>query len=159
MKKGNLKSQYVDKKKEDFDATFAKFSQQLPEEYVEQFKRTENIVNLKQAKIRTAQRQGKIEIVKKFSGNKKEEIKNVGKLLEDDGIIEIKTTPKEIAQQVAKYRNERKLTQEQLAKKISESVHNLNELENCSGVYRPNLVSKIEKALGVKIDRHWKHKK
>jgi len=46
-----------------------------------------------------------------------------------------------------------------LAKKISEPLQDLNDLENCVGAYKPNLVTKIEKALGVKIDRPWKKNK
>ena len=159
MKKGNQKNTGTDNKQDAFDAVFAKFSQQLPKDYVQQFKRPESNVGVKQVKMRAAQRQGKTEVVHKSSGNKHGEVMNVGKLLEDDGIIEIKTTPKEIAQQVAMFRNEHKLTQDQLAKKISEPLQDLNDLENCNGVYKPNLVSKIEKSLGVKIDRPWKNKK
>ena len=160
MKKQNLKEKekIANKKKEEFNSAFDKFSQLSPKEYIQQFKKPESSVNLKQVKMRNAQRQGKVDIVQKTSGNKQNEIKNIGKLLEDEGIIEIKTTPKEIAEQVAKIRNERKLTQEQLAKKISEPIHDLNELEKCTGIYRPNLISKIEKIFGVKIDRPWKHK-
>jgi ribosome-binding protein aMBF1 (putative translation factor) len=159
MKKGNQKSTGgVDNKAKEFDDVFAKFAQQLPKEYVQQFKRPESTAGQKQVKLRTAQRQGKVEVVQKSTGNKKGEIANIGKLLEDDGIIEIKTTPKEIAQQVAKFRNEHKLTQDQLAKKISEPLQDLNDLENCTGPYKPNLVSKIEKFLNVKIDRPWKNK-
>jgi ribosome-binding protein aMBF1 (putative translation factor) len=160
MKKGNQNQKTtVDNKQKEFDDVFAKFAQQLPKEYVQQFKRPESSVGAKQVKLRTAQRQGKIEVVQKTTGNKRGEITNVGKLLEDDGIIEIKTTPKEIAQQVAKARNEHKLTQDQLAKKISEPVQDINDLENCVGPYLPNLVSKIENFLNIKIDRPWKNKK
>jgi putative transcription factor len=160
MKKGNdNKNTGTNKKQDEFDSVFAKFANQLPKEYTQQFKRPESTAGAKQVKMRTAQRQGKVEVVQKAATNKKNEIANIGKLLEDDGIIEIKTTPKEIAQQVAKYRQEHKLTQDQLAKKISEPLQDLNDLENCVGAYKPNLVSKIEKALGVKIDRPWKNKK
>lgn len=161
MKKGgnqNQKGQGTNKKQDEFDAVFAKFSSQLSTDYCKQFKRPESTVGAKQVKMRTAQRQGKIEVVQKSTGNKKGEIANVGKLLEDDGIIEIKTTPKEIAQQVAKARNDKNLTRDQLAKKISEPLQDLNDLENCTGDYKPNLVSKIEKHLGIKIDRPWKKK-
>merc|ERR1712151_40190 len=126
-----------------------KFANQLPTDYKKQFQRPESTVGAKQVKMRTAQRQGKVEVVQKTTGNKKGEIANVGKLLDDEGIIEIKTTPKEIAQQVARARNEHKLTQDQLAKKIGEPYQDVNDLENCSGAYKPNLVSKIERALNV----------
>ena len=160
MKKGpTQKGQPSDNKQKAFDDVFAKYSQQLTPDYTKQFQRPASTAGAKTVKMRTAQRQGKVEVVHKSSGNKHGEITNIGKLLEDDGIIEIKTTPKEIAQQVAMYRNEHKLTQVQLAKKVAEPLQDLNDLENCNGVYKPNLVSKIEKSLGVKIDRPWKNKK
>lgn len=162
MKKGgnnNQKNTGTSKKQDEFDAVFAKFANQLPKEYTQQFKRPESTAGAKQVKMRTAQRQGKVEVVSKSSTNKKGEIANIGKLLEDDGVIEIKTTPKEIAQQVARARQEHKLTQDQLAKKISEPLQDINDLENCEGAYKPNLVSKIEKSLGIKIDRPWKKNK
>jgi len=156
MQKGNPKQGGTSKKQAEFDSVFEKFAKQLPKEYTQQFKKTENKVATEKVKMREAQRTGKIEHVVKTAGNKHGEAVNVAKLLEDDGIIEIRETPKEIAQQVARFRAEKNLTRDQLAKKISEPVSDLNDLENCVGAYKPNLVSKIEKALGVKIDRPWK---
>ncbi len=156
MQKGNNQKNSVNKKQAEFDAVFAKFANQLPKEYVSQFKRPETKIGTKEVKMREAQRTGKIEHVQKAAGNKHGEAVNIPKLLEDDGILEIKETPKEIAQQVARFRAEKKLTQEQLAKKISEPLQDVNDLENCVGVYKPGLVLKIEKALGVKIERPWK---
>jgi len=156
MQKSNPKQAGINKKQAEFDAVFEKYSKQLPKEYVDQFKKTENKVVMEKAKKRDAQRTGKIEHVVKTSGNKHVEAVNIPKLLDDEGVLEIKETPKEIAQQVARLRAEKKLTREQLAKKISEPVSDLHDLENGVGVYKPNLVLKIEKALGIKIDRPWK---
>lgn len=155
--KGNPKQTAgVSKKQAEFDSVFEKFAKQLPKDYVAQFKKTDNKIGTKEVKIREAQRTGNIAHVQKAVGNKHGEAVNIPKLLEDDGIIEIKETPKEIAQQVARLRAEKKLTQDQLAKKIGEPFQDVNDLENCVGVYKPNLVLKIEKALNVKIDRPWK---
>ena len=156
MQKGNVKQGTANKKQAEFDAIFEQYSKQLPKEYTQQFKKTEDKSAVEKVKKREAQRTGKIEHVVKTGGNKHGDVLNIPKLLEDDGILEIKETPREIAQQVARFRAEKNLTRDQLAKKISEAVSDLNDLENCVGVYKPNLVLKIEKALGVKIDRPWK---
>ena len=102
-----------------------------------------------------AQRAGiKYDVVQKTNTNKKSQVSNVGKLLNED--IEIKEVPKEIATQVAQARNEHKLTQDQLAKKIQENVSVVKDLENATGVYNPKVVEKIERALNVKFERSWK---
>lgn len=152
----NPKQAGADKKQAEFDSIFEKYAKELPKEYLQQFKKTENKSAAEKVKKREAQRKGKLEHVVKTAGNKHGEAINIPKLLEDEGVLEIKETPKEIAQQISVARAEKKLTREQLAKKISEPVSDLNDLENCVGVYKPNLVLKIEKALGIKIDRPWK---
>ena len=108
-----------------------------------------------QQKISKAQRDGvKYDVVQKNTTNKKSQISNVGKLLNED--IEIKEVPKEIAVQVQKARNEHKLTQDQLAKKVQENVSVIRDLENATGVYNPKVVEKIERSLNVKFERSWK---
>ena len=108
-----------------------------------------------QQKVNVANRSGvKYDVVQKEKTNKKSQVNNVGKLLNED--IEIKEVPKEIAVQVQKARNEKKLTQEQLAKKIQENVGEIRDLENANGVYKPKIVEKIERALGVQFERSWK---
>lgn len=156
MQKGNQKKAGPNIKQAEFDSIFEKYAKELPKEYLQQFKKTENKSVVEKVKKREAQRTGKIEHVVKAAGNKHTEAINIPKLLDDEKVLEVKETPKEIAQQVARIRTEKKLNREQLAKKISEPLSDLNDLENCVGVYKPNLVLKIEKALGVKIDRPWK---
>ena len=108
-----------------------------------------------QQKVSQAQRKGiKYEVVQKTNTNKKSQVSNVGKLLNED--IDIKEVPKEIAKQIQQARNEHKLTQDQLAKKIQENVSVLKDLENGVGVYNPKIVEKIEKTLNVKFERSWK---
>ena len=70
--------------------------------------------------------------------------------------IDIKEVSKEIVKQIQQARNEHKLTQDQLAKKIQENVNVLKDLENGVGVYNPKIVEKIEKTLNVKFERSWK---
>ena len=155
QKKGD---QSGNKKQNDFDAAFEKFSKQLPKDYTDQFKKNENKGPSKEAKVKEAMRTGgKIEVVAKSSGNKAHPLTlNVGKILDDEHIIEIKEVPREIANQVAKIRLEKKLTQEQLATKICERSSVVKDLEAAQGKYDPKVVEKIEKAFGVKFDRSWK---
>ena len=155
QKKGDPKAS---KKQNDFDAAFEKYSKQLPKEYSEQFKKNENTGPSKQAKVKEAMRTGgKIEIVAKSAGNKAHPMTlNVGKILDDEHVIEIKEVPKEIASQVAKIRLEKKLTQEQLATKIFEKSSVVKDIEAAQGKYDPKVIEKIEKAFGVKFDRSWK---
>ena len=108
-----------------------------------------------QQKVSHAQRNGlKYEVVQKGTTNKKNEVTNVGKLLNEE--VDIKEVPKEIAKQVQQARNEHKLTQEQLAKKVQENVSAIRDLENATGVYNPKIVEKIERTLNVKFERSWK---
>ena len=90
------------------------------------------------------------------TSNRKSDVQNVGKMLNED--FEIKTVPREIALQCQQFRNEKKLTQDPLAKKICENVIEIKNLENCEGAYNPKVVSKIERTLGVKFDRSWRKK-
>jgi putative transcription factor len=155
QKKGDSKQ---NKKQNDFDSAFEKFAKQLPKEYTDQFKKNENKGPSKEAKVKEAMRTGgKIEVVAKSSGNKAHpQNLNIPKILEDEHPIEIKEVPREIATQVSKVRLERKLTQDQLATKISEKVSVIKDLEAAQGKYDPKVVEKIEKILGVKFDRPWK---
>ena len=108
-----------------------------------------------QQKVSKAQRDGvKYDVVQKATTNKKSQVQNVGKLLNED--VEIKEVPKEIAAQIQKARNEHKLTQDQLAKKVQENVSVIKDLENGIGQYNPKVVEKIERTLNVKFERSWK---
>jgi len=155
---GKNAQQGVSKKQSEFDAAFAKFASKLPKEYTDQFKKTEFKGPSKETKIKEAVRLGKkVEVVNKGTGNKAHpQNLNVAKILEDEHPLEIKTYPKEIASQVARFRAEKKLTQDQLATKIMEKPAVIKDLESADGVYDPKVIEKIEKALAVKIDRPWK---
>ena len=133
---------------------FEKYAAMLPQSYKDQFKKEVKNPTQKQ-KVNEAIRQGrKTETVQKGQGNKNDYVQNVGKLLNED--IEIKEVPREIAVQVSRARNEKKLTQEQLANKVQENVAAIKDLENAEGPYNPKLVEKIEKTLQVKFERSWK---
>ena len=108
-----------------------------------------------QQKVNLAQRAGvKYDVVQKSTTNKKSQVSNVGKLLDEEA--DFKTVPKEIATQVQQARTEKKMTQEELAKKVQENVRVIKDLESATGVYDPKIVVKIEKELNVKFERSWK---
>jgi putative transcription factor len=143
-----------EKEQKMLDKKFEKYAAMLPQSYKDQFKREVKKPTQKQ-KVNEAIRQGrKTETVQKGQGNKNDYVQNVGKLLNED--IEIKEVPREIAIQVARARNEKKLTQEQLANKVQENLAAIKDLENAEGAYNPKLVEKIEKILQVKFERSWK---
>ncbi len=140
----------------EYEKKFAKAAQKLHGNKVNQESKKPTVKGpTAQQKISKAQRDGvKYDVVQKNTTNKKSQISNVGKLLNED--IEIKEVPKEIAVQVQKARNEHKLTQDQLAKKVQENISVIRDLENATGVYNPKVVEKIERALNVKFERSWK---
>lgn len=143
-----------EKEQKMLDKKFEKYAAMLPQSYKDQFKHEVKKPTQKQ-KVNEAIRQGrKTETVQKGQGNKNDYVQNVGKLLNED--IEIKEVPREIAIQVARARNEKKLTQEQLANKVQENLAAIKDLENAEGAYNPKLVEKIEKLLQVKFERSWK---
>ena len=143
-----------EKEQKMLDKKFEKYAAMLPQSYKDQFKREVKKPTQKQ-KVNEAIRQGrKTETVQKGQGNKNDYVQNVGKLLNED--IEIKEVPREIAIQVARARNEKKLTQEQLANKVQENLAAIKDLENAEGAYNPKLVEKIEKILQGKFERSWK---
>ena len=143
-----------EKEQKMLDKKFEKYAAMLPQSYKDQFKHEVKKPTQKQ-KVNEAIRQGrKTETVQKGQGNKNDYVQNVGKLLNED--VEIKEVPREIAIQVARARNEKKLTQEQLANKVQENLAAIKDLENAEGAYNPKLVEKIEKILQVKFERSWK---
>ena len=140
----------------EYEKKFNKIAQKLHGNQPQTQQKTKTAKGLtNQQKVSKAQRDGvKYEVVQKGNTNKKSQVSNVGKLLNED--VEVKEVPKEIATQVQQARNEHKLTQDQLAKKIQENVSAVKDLENATGVYNPKIVEKIEKALNVKFERSWK---
>jgi putative transcription factor len=158
MQKNTKSTTAPNKKQDDFDAVFAKFAGKLSKDYTDQFKRPEQKGPSKDVKIKEAIRMGKkVEVVSKATGNKAhQQPLNVAKILEDDHPLEVKIYPKEIATQVAQFRAEKKLTQDQLATKINEKVIVVKELEGATGMFDSNVITKIERALNVKIERPWK---
>ena len=139
----------------EYEKKFNKISQKLYGNQPPQEKKKPAKPASNQQKVAKAQRQGvKYDVVQKSTTNKKSQVTNVGKLLNED--IDIKEVPKEIATQIQQARNEHKLTQEQLAKKIQENVSVVRDLESATGQYNPKVVEKIERALNVKFERSWK---
>jgi ribosome-binding protein aMBF1 (putative translation factor) len=144
----------MNRQQQEFEDKFAKYSAMLGYNNNNQPKKKGPT---QKQKIKEATRTGgKVVVVPKTGGNKQKQISNVGKMLDED--YELKEIPREISVQVQQARNEKKLTQEQLAKKICEPTAAVSDLEKGDGVYDPKLVVKIEKALGVTFTRSWKKK-
>ena len=139
----------------EYEKKFNKIAQKLHGNQPQQEKKKPAKPITNQQKVSKAQRDGiKYDVVQKSTTNKKSQVSNVGKLLNED--VEIKEVPKEIATQIQRARNEHKLTQDQLAKKVQENVSVIKDLESATGQYNPKVVEKIEKALNVKFERSWK---
>ena len=142
------------KAQKEYEKKFNKIAQKLHGNQPQTQKKTTKAPTTQQ-KVNLAQRTGvKYDVVQKSTTNKKSQVSNVGKLLDEEA--DFKTVPKEIATQIQQARTEKKLTQEQLAKKIQENVRVVKDLESATGVYDPKIVVKIEKELNVKFERSWK---
>lgn len=149
------------KKQQEFDAAFDKYSKLLPKDYKDQFKKPEYAVTAKQSKqVNNALRQGKqVDFVKKGTGNKKPLNVNIPEALDDSKTIQIKTVPKETAIAIGTARNEKKLTQEKLGMLVSVGPHVIRDIEAGTAQLNFDLINKIEKALETKLPRPWKQDK
>ena len=64
---------------------------------------------------------------------------------------EVPTISRNQALAIQRARTEKKLTQQQLAARISEPAKVINEYEQCKGVPNNNILAKLERVLGVKL--------
>ena len=143
------------KAQREYEKKFNKIAQKLHGNQPQTTQKKTTKAPTTQQKVNLAQRAGvKYDVVQKSTTNKKSQVSNVGKLLDEEA--DFKTVPKEIATQVQQARTEKKMTQEELAKKVQENVRVIKDLESATGVYDPKVVVKIEKALNVKFERSWK---
>lgn len=142
-----------------FEEAMAKMQSKLPKTYFDQFKKQEdttlNKALKKEQEIKNL-KSGGGNVVIKSSSNKHEPKVNIAKVIDHDAEIKIKEVPKEISIQVQKARAEAKLTQDQLAKLVEVKPSAIKDLESGTGIYDPDLVSKIERKLNTKFDRSWK---
>ena len=143
------------KAQKEYEKKFNKIAQKLHGNQPQTTQKKTTKAPTTQQKVNLAQRAGvKYDVVQKSTTNKKSQVSKVGKLLDEEA--DFKTVPKEIATQVQQARTEKKMTQEELAKKVQENVRVIKDLESATGVYDPKVVVKIEKALNVKFERSWK---
>ena len=143
------------KAQKEYEKKFNKIAQKLHGNQPQTTQKKTTKAPTTQQKVNLAQRAGvKYDVVQKSTTNKKSQVSNVVKLLDEEA--DFKTVPKEIATQVQQARTEKKMTQEELAKKVQENVRVIKDLESATGVYDPKVVVKIEKALNVKFERSWK---
>ncbi|KAK2964694.1 putative Multiprotein-bridging factor 1a [Blattamonas nauphoetae] len=112
------------------------------------------------ADIRDAQQQGlELEASKKFTGGKNTSGRNhpghndLRKIENDDGetVIKVKTITRGQALAIQQARTEKKMTQAQLAQRINEPVKIINEYEQQKGTPNQQILSKLERVLGVKL--------
>ena len=146
------------KKQQEFDAAFSKFSSLLTKDYKDQFKKPEYLTTQKQSnKVNNAMRAGRtLDYVKKGTGNKKPLGVNIAEALDENTKIEIKTVPKETAIAIMNARNEKKLNQEKLGLLVNCSAHTIRDIEAGTAQLNFDLINKIEKALDVHLPRPWK---
>ena len=149
------------KKQQEFDSAFDKYSKMLTKDYKEQFKKPEFLLaNKQQKQVKNAMRQGKqLDYVKKGTGNKNPININIPEALDDSKKIEIKTVPKETAIAIQNARNQKKITQEKLGLAVSVSAHVIRDVESGTAQLNYELINKIEKALETKLPRPWKQDK
>ena len=147
------------KKQQEFDSAFDKFSKMLTKDYKDQFKKPDYSASTKQSKqVTNAMRQGKqLDFVKKGTGNKKPLNVNISEALDDTKRIEIKIVPKETAIAIMNARNQKKLTQEKLGLLVSVNPNLIRDIENGTAQLNYDLINKIEKALDTKLPRPWKN--
>ena len=75
-------------------------------------------------------------------------------LRDDDGEeIKYEKISLDCAKAVQKARLEKELTQAQLAKAVNEKTGTIVDIESGEAAYNPDVINRIEKALGVKIPR------
>ena len=75
-------------------------------------------------------------------------------LRDDDGEeIKYEKVSMDCAKAIQKARLEKEMTQAQLAKAINEKTGTVVEIESGEASYNPDVINRIEKALGVKIPR------
>ena len=78
---------------------------------------------------------------------------------EDQEEVKFETYSHVCSQAVKSARTDASKTQAQLAKMVNEKTSTIVELENGTGRYSADLINRIERALGVKIDRGRKKKR
>ena len=149
MKKTNNTKQASNSK---FDAAFDKYANMLGNDYKQQFKKVE-YSDTKGQKVKDSLRKGNQVIVDKGTSNKNSKGVNIAKALDTENEIQVKTVPKEMANQVQQARLKKEITQDKLATAINEKASSIKNLEAGVGTYEHSVVAKIEKYCGVKFDR------
>ena len=84
------------------------------------------------------------------NSNNKTEI-NVRKLENEEDTFKHATVTLSMAKRIAQVRCEKKMTQKELAMKLSLDVKIIQEYENGKAIPNPNIINKLEKALDAKL--------
>ena len=134
-------------KEVNFDEMYAKYAAKLnPNASQAATKTASKAVN--NAKKNNAIRSGQATIVKKDNG----EGAKIARLLEDDN-IQIKLVSKNIALQVLQARNEKNLSQEDLAKLVNVHKSVIRDIEAATYKHDGQLIAKIAQKLNTKFKK------
>lgn len=119
-------------------------------------KRTPKVSQLKSTQaINAAQRQGlEIETSKKFSAGQNKQhdaAKNVTKLDRETEELHHDTVSLDVGRLIQQGRQAKSMTQKDLAAKICEKPQVVNEYENGKAIPNQAVLSKLERALGIKL--------
>ena len=102
--------------------------------------------------LNSEKRKGNVITSKKIVSNcnNKTEI-NVRKLESEEDTFKHATVTLSMAKRIAQVRCEKKLTQKELAMKLSLDVKIIQEYENGKAIPNPNIINKLEKVLDAKL--------
>lgn len=108
-----------------------------------------------QQAINAAQRQGaNIETSKKYAAGQNKQhstSKDTAKLDRETEELHHETLGLDVGRLIQKVRNERKMTQKELATKINEKQQVINEYESARAIPNQQVLGKLERALGVRL--------
>ena len=80
--------------------------------------------------------------------------KNLAKLENETEVFKHETVSSELKKQIQQARIAKKLTQAQLAQMINEKPQVINDYENGKAIPNPQILSKLSRALGVKLKKN-----
>ena len=108
--------------------------------------------------VAVAQRSGgAVETQKKYAaGSNKQSggpVVNAAKMMDPDEEVKLKTVSHDLKMQISQARQAKGLTQKQLAVKINEKQTVVADYEAGRGIVDPKVLSKMSKALGVKLKK------
>ncbi|RKP18160.1 MBF1-domain-containing protein [Rozella allomycis CSF55] len=112
-------------------------------------------VNSSDSALNAARRAGQgISVEKKFNAGSNKNAKvdtNAAKLDQADDVVEVKNVGLAVSKAIQQARMEKKWTQKDLAVKVNEKQNVINEYESGKAIPNQQVLSKLERVLGVKL--------